>query len=145
LKKANRRVALARLPAAPAGRVWRVRHALFDRRQIVERKRALVGEVVVEAVFDDRPDGHLRRRKEFLDRVGHQVRRRVANHLEPSGSFSVMMPSWASLADQERGIDQTAIDLARQAPRAPAGTDRSAPLRQPSPAARTPSANRQAV
>jgi hypothetical protein len=99
-------------------------HALFDRRQIVERKRALVGEVVVEAVFDDRPDGHLRRREEFLDRVGQQVRRRMADHFEALGILLGDDGELGVVAIAEGGIDQTAIDLARQRRARQTGTDR---------------------
>ncbi len=54
-------------------------HALFDRREILGRERALVGKVVVEAVFDHRPDGHLRLGVELLHRLREQVRRGVAD------------------------------------------------------------------
>ncbi|KFB73887.1 MAG: hypothetical protein AW09_000841 [Candidatus Accumulibacter phosphatis] len=60
-------------------------HALLDCRQVVKRERTLVGEVVVETVFDDRTDRDLRRRKEFLDRVSHQVRHRVTDDLQALG------------------------------------------------------------
>ena len=49
------------------------------------RERALVGEVVVEAVFDHRADRDLRLREQLLDRVREQVRRRMAQDLEALG------------------------------------------------------------
>ena len=57
-------------------------HLLLDRREVFRRERPLVRKIVVEAVFDHRADGHLRVGKQFLDRVGEQVRRRVAQDLE---------------------------------------------------------------
>ena len=44
-------------------------HLLLDRRQVLGRERPFVRKVVVEAVVDDRADGHLRVGKEFLDGV----------------------------------------------------------------------------
>ncbi len=57
-------------------------HALLDRREVLRRERALVAEVVVEAVLDHRADRHLRVGKQLLDRVGEQVRRRMADDVE---------------------------------------------------------------
>src|SRR5262249_55955516 len=42
-------------------------------------------EVVVKAVFDGRPDRHLRTWKESLNGVGHDMRARVPDDLEPGG------------------------------------------------------------
>jgi len=58
-------------------------HARLDRGDILRRKRALVREVVVKAVIDDRADGDLRLREELLHRVRKQVRRGMANDLQP--------------------------------------------------------------
>jgi hypothetical protein len=60
-------------------------HFLFDGHQIFRRERALVGEVVVEAVVDHRADGHLRVREQFLDGIGQQVGGRVTDHLQAFG------------------------------------------------------------
>ena len=60
-------------------------HLRLDRRQVLGRERALVREVVVEAVLDHRADRHLRVGKQLLDRVGEQVRRRVADDVEAVG------------------------------------------------------------
>ena len=53
--------------------------------EILGRERALVREVVVEAVLDHRADRDLRVGKELLHRVGEQVRRRMAQHVEAGG------------------------------------------------------------
>jgi hypothetical protein len=57
-------------------------HLRFDPRQVVRRERLVPEEVVVEAVLDHRPDGHLRARIEFLHRLGHHMRRVVADEFE---------------------------------------------------------------
>ena len=58
---------------------------LLDRREVLGRERALVREVVVEAVLDHRADRHLRVGKQLLHRIGEQVRRRVAEDVEALG------------------------------------------------------------
>ena len=60
-------------------------HALFDGGQVLRRERALVGEVVVKAILDDRPDGDLRLRKQLLHRIGQQVSRGMADQLQTIG------------------------------------------------------------
>ena len=49
-------------------------HALLDRLHVLGRERALVPDVVVEAVLDHRPDHHLGVRVQLLHRVPDQVR-----------------------------------------------------------------------
>jgi hypothetical protein len=71
-------------------------HLRLDRREILGSERALVGEVVIEAVLDDRTDRHLRVGKELLHRVSEQVSRRMADQLEPVGSLSVTIASFSS-------------------------------------------------
>ena len=60
-------------------------HLRLDGRQILRREGPLVGEVVVEAVLDDRADRHLRLGEQLLHRIGQQVRRRVADHVQAVG------------------------------------------------------------
>ena len=54
-------------------------HLGLDLRQIVRRERLVAREVVIEAVLDDRADGHLRAGIELLHRLGHHMRRVVAD------------------------------------------------------------------
>ncbi len=63
-------------------------HLLFNRREIFGGKRPFEGEIVIEAIFDDRTDRDLRRGKQFLHGMRQQVRGAVANDLEPFGIFS---------------------------------------------------------
>jgi hypothetical protein len=89
-------------------------HLLFDRSQVVRGERALVREVVVEAVFDHRADGDLGVREQFLDGVRQQVGGRVADHVQ---AFRILVGDDGEvgiLLDQEGGIDHLAVDLAGQ-------------------------------
>ena len=52
-------------------------------REILGREGSRVREVVVEAVFDHRTDGHLRFREELLDGLRQQVRGGMADDLQP--------------------------------------------------------------
>ena len=56
-------------------------HALLDTRHVFVGKRALILEVVVEAVLNYRADGDLGTRKQLLNRHGHQVGSGVANDI----------------------------------------------------------------
>ena len=57
-------------------------HLLLDFREVVRREGLIAGEIVVEAVLDDRPDRHLRARPQFLHRLGEHMRGIVADELE---------------------------------------------------------------
>jgi hypothetical protein len=57
-------------------------HLGLDRREILRREGLLAVEVVVEAVLDDRADGHLRAGKESLHRLGQNVGAVVPDELE---------------------------------------------------------------
>ncbi len=99
-------------------------HALLDRREVLGREGALVAEVVVEAVLDHRADGDLRFGEELLHRVGEQVRRRVADEVEPlrvpvgdDGERRVAL-------DPERRVHQRAVHLAGERGLGEAGADR---------------------
>ena len=56
-------------------------HALFNRFQIVEMKRFLARKIVIKAVFNHRPDGHLRAGKKLLHRLGQHMRAVMAQKL----------------------------------------------------------------
>ena len=57
-------------------------HLGFDLGQILRRERLVAREVVIEAVIDHRPDGHLRAGIELLHGLRHHMRRVVADQLE---------------------------------------------------------------
>ena len=57
-------------------------HLGLELLEVFGREGPLEGEVVVEAVFDDRADGHLRLRVDSLHRLREQVRGGVADDLE---------------------------------------------------------------
>jgi len=99
-------------------------HALFDGGQVFGREGALVREVVVEAVLDHRPDGHLRLREQLLHGVGQQVSSGVADELQPLGVFRRDDGQWHVLLNHETGVHQLAIDLATQSRLGQTGADR---------------------
>src|SRR6266851_3280149 len=85
------------------------RHALFDGTEIVRRERPLERKIVVEAVFNYRPDGHLRLGEQLLHGVGEQVRSGVPKNLE---ALFVALGDDGELAialETVRGIDQFSV------------------------------------
>ena len=62
-------------------------HALLDLFQILGGEGALEIEIVVEAVLDVRADGHLGRREDLLDGLGHDVGGAVAQDGQALGGF----------------------------------------------------------
>jgi len=98
-------------------------HALFDRHQVFRGKRTLVGEVVIEAVFDDRSNGDLCVGEQLLDRISKQMGGRVTDQLEAVRVALGHDSQIDIFFDQIRGIDQIAIDLAAQCSASQASTD----------------------
>ena len=98
-------------------------HALLDFRQVFLGEAALEGEIVVKAVFNDRPDGHLRLGEQFLHRLRQQVRRGVADHLDPLRALVGDDRDRGVLLDQERGIDQLVVDAPGERGAREAGAD----------------------
>src|SRR3546814_10206904 len=72
---ADRLVALPDLAGDRLVTVDDLVHALLDERKVVGREGLAPGEIVVEAVFDGRPEGDLGVRIELLHRLGQYVRR----------------------------------------------------------------------
>ena len=100
-------------------------HALLDRRHVLGRERALVRDVVVEALLDHRTDDHLRRRIELLDGVADQVRRGVADDLQSLVVLGGDDLDLGIAVDDVAGVDQATIDLARHRHLRESGADRS--------------------
>ncbi len=93
--------------------------------EVVRRERALVGEVVVEAVVDHRTDGHLRAWEEALHGLAEQVRRGVAEDVQRLGALLGDDLEGRVVVDGEAGIDELAVDLAGERGLGEAGADRS--------------------
>ena len=89
-------------------------HALLDGREVIARKRRLVGEIVIKAVLDHRPDGHLRAREELLNRIGEQVGGGVPDDLETVGVLVRDDAHRGVMIEGRRGVDQAAVHLAGQ-------------------------------
>ena len=103
-------------------------HALLDRLQVLGGERALVREVVVEAVVDHRPDRHLGVGEELLHRVCEQVGRGVADDLE---AFGVLVGDDGELGvrlEAMREIDQLPVGAAGDRRLGETGADRGSDL-----------------
>ena len=89
-------------------------HAFFDGGQIFRREGTCVSKIVIEAVFDDRPNRHLRVRVKFLDRISQQVRRRMPDDFQPLGILVGNDGKRRIRLDGKRRVHQHPIHLARQ-------------------------------
>ena len=63
-------------------------HLLFNRAKFFRRERLGAMEIVIEAVVDHRPDGHLRSRIKRLHGLGQNVRAIVADQLQRARIFA---------------------------------------------------------
>jgi len=59
-----------------------LRNPGLDSCQVFLGKRPIDVKIVIEAIFDGRPNGYLRLRKQPLDRLSHDMRGAVAQDLE---------------------------------------------------------------
>ncbi len=89
-------------------------HAHFNGRQVLRSERPGIGKVVIKAIFNHRPDGHLRIREQLLDRLREQVRGRMPDDLETIGVAVGDHAQARVVIDQKRGVDQLAVDTAGQ-------------------------------
>ena len=107
---------IARQHAAHHGLVLggQLAHLFLDGDQVLGREGALVGKVVIKAVLDHWANRDLRFREKLLHRVGQQVRRRVANQLQPVGVLGRDDGEFGVLRDRVARVDQLAIDLAAE-------------------------------
>jgi len=103
-------------------------HLGFDRRQILGREWAFVGEVVVEAMVDDRADRYLGTREQPLHGLREQVGGGMAQHIERVGVLVGHDLERGVAVDTEAGVDELAVDLARQRGLGQAGADRGGDL-----------------
>ena len=99
-------------------------HALLYRGEIVGRERALVPDVVIEAVVDDRADDHLRGRIKLLDRVADEMRGRMPDDLDAFGILRRDDAQRRVVIDAIAGVDELAVDRAGDGRLGEAGADR---------------------
>ena len=98
-------------------------HARFQLLQIFRREAVFAVDVIVEAVFDHRPDDHFCLRPELLQRVTEQVRGGVADDVHPriflggndrdagvGGNRIAQIALYAINAHGERRLGETAAD-----------------------------------
>ena len=87
-------------------------HAGFDQGQIVGGEGALEGEVVEEALFDDRADGDLGAREQLLHGHGQQVGAGVTQDRQAFGAVRGDQAEPGVPVDAEGGVDGAVIDTA---------------------------------
>src|SRR5690606_26135973 len=114
LEEFNRLITLPHFTRNRNRSLGQVRHTLFDLLEILGGERALVREVVIKAVVDDRTDGHLGLGKELLYGMRQQVRRRVTDHVEPFGALFGDDCKLRITFDVMRKIDLAPVELARK-------------------------------
>ena len=98
-------------------------HTLFDGGHVFRRKGALKGDVVIEAVIDNRTNNHLGARIQLLDCMTHQVSTGVTNDFDPFLVLGGNDLQGRVLLDQITGVDQTPIDFAGNGCLGKAGTN----------------------
>ncbi|OIQ70010.1 hypothetical protein GALL_483840 [mine drainage metagenome] len=87
-------------------------HAFFNLHEVVNSKRPLKRKIVKKTVFDYRTNGHLSLWKQLLDCISQQMRRGVANHLQPLSILAGNDRQRGISIDQITGIHRFAIHLA---------------------------------
>ncbi len=107
---------VARLHAAAQrqGFLHDLLHFRFNRGQVFRGERALVGEVVIEAVVDHRADGDLRAGKQPLHGLRQQVRGGMAQDVQRLGGFFGHDGQRSIVVDAVAGIHQFVIHFASQ-------------------------------
>ena len=98
-------------------------HAFFQCGQVFRRERAMIGEIVKEAVLDHRADGHLRIGKQLLDSISQQVGGGVANDLQTIRILVGDDGQRCILRDQIGSIHQPSVHFPGQRGTRQAGTD----------------------
>jgi hypothetical protein len=84
-------------------------HSLLDRLEVGGCERFGTDEVVIEAVVDHRSDRHLGAGKELLDRLREEMRRRVAEHVEPGGRIRQQRLENGVLDELARDVEHGAV------------------------------------
>ena len=87
-------------------------HLRLEEREILGGERPAVGEVVEEAIVDDRTDGHLGVGVDRLHGLRQEVRRRVADDLQRIGVLRRHDLDGGIAVDDVGQVDQPPVDLA---------------------------------
>ena len=94
-----------------SSRLHDLAHARLDLLEIFGRERLGAREIVVEAGFGRRPEGDLGIGIEFLDRLGHDMGRVVAQDLEPFRHLASDDRDGGVAVDHGREIARPPVDL----------------------------------
>ena len=112
LEVRDRRIARQHAPVHRLIGLHELPHLRLEFLEVLGREGPLEGEVVVEAVLDDRADRDLRLRVDRLHRLRQQVRGRMADDFEAFGILRGDDAEPGIGIDHVRRIDQPAIDIA---------------------------------
>ena len=99
-------------------------HLLFDERQIFVGQMFRQREVIVETVFNHRPDRDLGFRIQFLDCLSHQVRGRMTNDLKALRVFVSHNRNRTDFGNRVRQVHEFAVNFTCQSSASQAGADR---------------------
>ena len=98
-------------------------HALLDGLEVLGGERTAVGEVVVEAVFNGRPDRDLGFRVKLLHGLRHQMGGRVTDDFNTFGVAARDDGDLSVLVDHMGEVDELAVDAAGESSLGQTGTD----------------------
>ena len=104
-------------------------HARFDLFEIFGREGTAVGKVVVEAVFNRRPDRHLSIGVEFLDGLRHEVRARMADDFKTFGVATRHDGNVGIGLNHVGKVDEAAVDAPGEGSLGQTGADRGGKFR----------------
>ena len=86
-------------------------HALFNRLKVIKAERRLAGKIIIKAVFNHRPNGHLRARKKLLHGLGQNMRAIMAHQFHALRIGGGHHRHFGIAIDRHGQIGQRAIDF----------------------------------
>ena len=89
-------------------------HACLYLFEIFGRERAIDGDIVIKALVNDRPDGHLDVRVDRLERLPEQMRTGVADDIQPLGIARRNQRDFGIVIDLDTGVGKAPIDTGRE-------------------------------
>ena len=113
LEEGDRRVALPDLAGDRLVAPDDVAHPRLDLLEVLGRERRGASEIVIESVFGGRAEGDLGFGIELLDRLGHHMRRVVAQDVEPVRLVAGDDRDRGVMVDDRREVARLAVELQR--------------------------------
>ncbi len=110
LKKAHGSIAVHDLSGHGLVLAGQFAHLRLDGGEVFRRQRALVGEIVIEAIVDHRTNRDLKVWEQALGGVGQQVRRGVPDDVQALWVFLSDDGQRRVLVDEVMGVNQLSVD-----------------------------------